>query len=77
MRQLSAFTAQNMSNVMWACANMKHVPPPAFVSQVQATAVRTIHEFAPQAVKDMLWGFASLDIPYVCCCLVVQHIQNN
>ncbi len=68
MRQLNAFTAQNMSNVMWACANLKHAPPPAFVQQLQTTAINTMHEFAPQAVKDMLWGFASLDIRCVFVC---------
>jgi hypothetical protein len=75
---LTTWDEQEMSNTVWAMATLSH-PKLQLCEAIADEAVRRrLDTFAPQAISNLVWGFANLEFNHgpfmsVRCVQLVPH----
>jgi hypothetical protein len=54
--------ARALSNILWSCAVLGYTPPADVLARVWAGSATTLSDASPQALSNMLWAVASLDV---------------
>lgn len=57
---LEHFTAQQLSNTLWALAQLQHHPPKPWLQQLLLAALQQMSVFKPIDFAQMLWGLSKL-----------------
>lgn len=57
---LEQFTAQQLSNTLWALAQLQHHPPKPWLQQLLLAALQQMSVFKPIDFAQMLWGLSKL-----------------
>lgn len=54
-------TPQGLANLAWALATMQAQVDAALLQEVEAAAVGSLQQSAPQSIANTLWGLVTLD----------------
>lgn len=77
IERMSDFSAQNVSNLAYACAVRKHYNAPLY-DALAARAVQLSHQLLPQHIANLVWSFAkqvSWRRPMCSACSFVLAVQ--
>lgn len=61
--QLSEFTPQGLSNLLWSCARLGHPPEPEWLADFYEKTQSALHAWPPQSISQSLWALSKLDLP--------------
>jgi hypothetical protein len=61
VERIEEFVPQALSNMVWACATLRHTHPQYLQAAAQASLAE-LSQFRSQTLSNMLWGYSSLSI---------------